>query len=80
MAERIRHPRKMMALIAPTAHQHHEGGKQHAVWGSTPKEGAREETANKRRIRRNGTGKCTVRPVGRAIVANEHTLFLGMVV
>ena len=32
------------------------------------------------KIRRNGTGKCTVRSIEREFVANELALFLGMVV
>ncbi|KAF9018079.1 hypothetical protein BDZ89DRAFT_956426 [Hymenopellis radicata] len=49
-------------------------------WGSSHNEDARVETANTKRIRLNGTGKYTVRPVGRVFVANEQALLLGMVV
>ncbi|KAF8891994.1 hypothetical protein CPB85DRAFT_247997 [Mucidula mucida] len=41
---------------------------------------SRKKDAETKRIRLNGTGKYTVRPVGRVFVANEQALLLGMVV
>ncbi|KAJ7243391.1 hypothetical protein B0H12DRAFT_1130947 [Mycena haematopus] len=42
--------------------------------------GGKTHVEKRKRIRRNGTGKYTVRSVEREFVANKLALFLGMVV